>query len=105
MTQPGASKQMPTLPDEAFQRVLCVAAHPDDNEYGMSGAVATWVRRGVEVSYLLLTRGEAGMDSMDPDQTREVRYAEQRAACDAVGVRRLPGVPECGRRDLPKWWS
>ena len=46
--------------------MLCVAAHPDDIEYGMSAAVAIWTSRGVEVSYLMLTRGEAGMDSTPP---------------------------------------
>jgi hypothetical protein len=52
---------LPRLPDEDFAKVLCVAAHPDDVEYGTSAAVATWTARGVEVGYLLLTRGEAGM--------------------------------------------
>lgn len=70
------------------QRVLCVAAHPDDNEYGTSAAVAQWVEEGAEVAYLLLTGGEAGMPT-PPEQTRTLRLAEQRAACDAVGVRDL----------------
>ena len=87
MTTPDG--QLPRLPDDSFQRVLCVAAHPDDNEYGVSGAVATWTRRGVEVSYLLLTRGEAGMDQVEPEEAAELRAGEQRAACDAVGVERL----------------
>jgi LmbE family N-acetylglucosaminyl deacetylase len=87
MTDPD--ERLPRLPDESFQRVLCVAAHPDDNEYGVSGAVATWTRRGVEVSYLLLTRGEAGMDQVEPEEAAGLRAHEQRAACDAVGVERL----------------
>jgi LmbE family N-acetylglucosaminyl deacetylase len=87
MTDPD--ERLPRLPDESFQRVLCVAAHPDDNEYGVSGAVATWTRRGVEVSYLLLTRGEAGMDQVEPEEAAGLRAGEQRAACDAVGVDRL----------------
>ena len=52
---------LPALPEESFQRVLCVVAHPDDMEYGTSAAVARWTARGIEVGYLLLTRGEAGM--------------------------------------------
>ena len=39
-----------TFPDEAFQRVLCVVAHPDDVEYGASAAGAAWTARGVEVT-------------------------------------------------------
>lgn len=78
-----------SLPDADFQRVLCVVAHPDDMEYGASTAVATWTRRGVEVAYLLITRGEAGMDGSPPERTREIRTADQQAACAAVGVSRL----------------
>lgn len=76
------------LPDADFRRVLCVVAHPDDVEYGTSAAVAAWTSRGVEVAYLLLTAGEAGMQR-PPEETRVVRAGEQRAACDAVGVREL----------------
>lgn len=77
------------LPDADFERVLCVVAHPDDVEYGSSTAVASWTARGVGVSYLLLTRGEAGMDASPPEEAARLRAAEQRAACDAVGVRDL----------------
>lgn len=72
--------------DDAFRRVLCVVAHPDDIEYGMSAAVAAWTRQGIEVSYLLLTRGEAGMDSLPPEATAELRMAEQVAGSKVVGV-------------------
>ena len=63
---------VPPFPDDAFRRVLCVVAHPDDVEYGISSAVAAWTARGVEVAYLLLTRGEAGMDSSAPEQTAQL---------------------------------
>ena len=74
------------FPADAFQRVLCVVAHPDDVEYGTSSAVAAWTSQGIEVAYLLLTRGEAGMDSMRPDRTAELRVTEQVAGSHAVGV-------------------
>lgn len=74
------------FPEAAFQRVLCVVAHPDDVEYGTSSAVAAWTSRGVDVAYLLLTRGEAGMDASAPDRTAEVRMREQVAGSTAVGV-------------------
>jgi LmbE family N-acetylglucosaminyl deacetylase len=79
---------LPPLPEE-FSRVLCVVAHPDDIEYGSSAAVAAWTARGVEVAYLLLTKGEAGMDSSRPDKTAELRVREQIAASHAVGVTRV----------------
>ena len=77
---------LPPLPDDAFERALCVVAHPDDVEYGTSSAVAAWTSRGVDVAYLLLTRGEAGMDTSPPEATAELRVREQVAASEAVGV-------------------
>jgi LmbE family N-acetylglucosaminyl deacetylase len=74
---------LPALPEESFQLVLCVVAHPDDMEDGTSAAVARWTMRGIEVGYLLLTRGEAGMPN-PPEET-----ARLRAAGAVVGVKRL----------------
>ncbi|MFZ1410865.1 MAG: PIG-L deacetylase family protein, partial [Micropruina sp.] len=86
MSQPPAGPPpLSTLPEADFRRVLCVVAHPDDVEYGTSAAIAKWVAAGVEVSYLLLTAGEAGMQR-PPEEVGPLRAAEQRAACEAVGV-------------------
>lgn len=68
--------------------MLCIVAHPDDMEYGTSAAVARWTARGIEVGYLLLTRGEAGMPNA-PEETARLRVAEQQAACAVVGVKHL----------------
>jgi len=82
----SADGPLPPLPADAFERVLCVVAHPDDVEYGTSSAVAAWTGQGVDVRYLLLTRGEAGMDALPPEQTAELRMREQIAGSAAVGV-------------------
>jgi LmbE family N-acetylglucosaminyl deacetylase len=79
---------LPALPEESFRRVLCVVAHPDDMEYGTSAAVARWTAKGIEVGYLLLTRGEAGMPN-PPEETARLRIAEQQVACATVGVKHL----------------
>jgi LmbE family N-acetylglucosaminyl deacetylase len=86
MTEPDGPSLLPRVPDEQFQRVLCVVAHPDDIEYGTSSAVAAWTAGGADVTYLLLTRGEAGMDASPPDQTAELRVREQVTGSAAVGV-------------------
>ena len=65
--------------DEDFQSVMCVVAHPDDIEYGTSAAVDRWVKQGKTVTYLLASRGEAGIDSMHPEEAGPVREAEERA--------------------------
>src|SRR5690625_866659 len=72
-----------------IERMLCVVAHPDDMEYGASAAVAEWTARGIEVAYLLLTAGEAGIRDMDPAEVAPMRAEEQRKACDIVGVEQL----------------
>ncbi|MGO1543566.1 MAG: PIG-L deacetylase family protein [Gulosibacter sp.] len=74
-----------TLDWNEWQRVLVVVAHPDDAEYGLSAAVSQWTRNGVEVSYLLLTSGEAGMQR-PPEEVGPIRAQEQREACETVGV-------------------
>src|SRR5438132_10673649 len=84
-----ATDLVPPFSGDDFRRVLCVVAHPDDVEYGTSSAVAAWTARGVDVAYLLLTRGEAGMDGSSPEQAAEVRTREQGAGSQAVGVTRV----------------
>lgn len=79
------SELLPALP-ENWDRCLAVAAHPDDIEYGTAGAVARWTAQGKHVTYLLATRGEAGIDSMHPDQAGPLREAEERAGARQVGV-------------------
>ena len=77
------------LDETTFDSVLCVVAHPDDIEYGVSAAVATWTAAGKHVSYYLLTRGEAGIDTMDPAEAASARADEERASAAVVGVDRV----------------
>ena len=88
MPEPRETPPLPPLPEQDLQRVLCVVAHPDDMEYGASAAVAAWTAAGVEVTYLLLTSGEAGM-AEDPQVIAPLRAREQRSACEVVGVEDL----------------
>ncbi|MEU1389618.1 MULTISPECIES: PIG-L deacetylase family protein [unclassified Nonomuraea] len=92
-----------------WQRALAVVAHPDDLEYGCAAAVATWTDAGREVSYLIATRGEAGIDTLDPAACGPVREREERASAAVVGVTTVEfldhadGVVEYGtalRRDI-----
>lgn len=71
---------------EDWDRALAVVAHPDDMEYGAACAVAKWTSMGKHVAYLLVTRGEAGIASMPPEDVIPLREVEQRESCAAVGV-------------------
>src|SRR5687768_12942544 len=79
------SDLLPTLP-ENWERCLAVFAHPDDIEYGTASAVARWTAQGKHVTYLLATRGEAGINDMHPDKAGPLREAEERAGAREVGV-------------------
>jgi LmbE family N-acetylglucosaminyl deacetylase len=68
-------------------RVLCIAAHPDDLDFGTAGTNAALVKGGVQVTYLLCTRGEqGGFDDTPREEMPALREREQRAAAAAVGV-------------------
>jgi len=72
------------------QRALCVFAHPDDVDFGSGGTVAQWVEAGIEVAYLLVTRGDAGgFDATPRERMPSIREAEQRAAAAVLGVKEV----------------
>ncbi|WP_033437680.1 PIG-L deacetylase family protein [Saccharothrix sp. NRRL B-16314] len=71
---------------EDWERALAVVAHPDDLEYGASGAIARWTAQGKHVAYLLASRGEAGIDTLPPEQAGPLREREQTASAAVVGV-------------------
>ncbi len=85
------TQDLPPLPPlepvpEDWEVGLAVVAHPDDMEYGASGAVARWTDQGKTVAYALVTAGEAGIDGLAPEECGPLRVREQYAACEAVGV-------------------
>ena len=70
------------------ESAMVIVAHPDDAEFTVGGTVAAWVEAGCCVTYVICTDGNAG--SHEPGITQEklagIRRAEQRAACDTLGV-------------------
>ena len=73
---------------DAPTRVLVIAAHPDDPEYGCAGTVARWAAQGKEITYLLLTSGDKGSKdpAMRPGRLASLREKEQREAARKLGV-------------------
>ena len=99
---------MKPLPED-WDRAIAVVAHPDDLEYGVASAIARWTGQGKTVTYLLATRGEAGIAGMHPDEVGPLRVEEERRSAAVVGVSEVEfldhrdGVLEYGlplRRDL-----
>lgn len=76
------------ISDELVERALVITAHPDDVDFGAAGTVAVWTASGIEVTYCVITDGQAG--GFDPELDRAdlpgIRRREQRAAAAEVGV-------------------
>jgi LmbE family N-acetylglucosaminyl deacetylase len=92
----------PTAPAEHVDRALCVLAHPDDVDFGSAGTVAAWTAAGTEVTYCIVTDGDAGgFDDTPRAEMGPLRRSEQLAAAAAVGVEdvRFLGYPD-GRLEL-----
>ena len=71
---------------EDWTRAVAVVAHPDDLEYGAASAVSRWTSQGKQVSYVLVTSGEAGIDGMHPAAAGPLREEEERRSAAVVGV-------------------
>ena len=79
--------------------VLCIGAHPDDNEYHIGGTAALLARRGARVRFVSLTDGSKGHFApdyiADPDALARRRYREASAAAKVIGADyETLGVPD-----------
>jgi LmbE family N-acetylglucosaminyl deacetylase len=85
VTFPPSAEPFPDV-----QRVLAVFAHPDDVDFGAGGTVARWVAEGLEVAYVIITRGDAGgFDNTPREEMPALRESEQRAAAAVLGVKQV----------------
>jgi len=64
-----------------MKKVMVVAAHPDDAEFGMGGTIAKMASAGFEVVVVDLSDGEP-----TPFGSRAVRQAESKKASEILGV-------------------
>jgi LmbE family N-acetylglucosaminyl deacetylase len=70
-------------------RLLCIAAHPDDECFAFGGALALAADRGVETTVLCLTDGQAAThrgEAASGEQLGQIRRAEFAASCKVLGV-------------------
>ena len=83
---------------DGIERVLVVVAHPDDCDFGNAGTTARWTDAGVNVTYCLITDGDAGGSdrSITRPEMAAIRRREQTAAAAEVGVTDLTflGYPD-----------
>lgn len=79
---------MTPLADEEIKRILVVMAHPDDCDFGAGGTIALWTKKGIDVSYCIVTNGDQGGEASEfsLEDMAKVRQREQREAGKVLGV-------------------
>ncbi|MCA9974723.1 MAG: PIG-L family deacetylase [Anaerolineales bacterium] len=70
------------------ERALFIYAHPDDIEFGVAGTAAKWAKQGCEVTYVIITDGNAGSheEGMTKEKIAAIRREEQSAAAQTAGA-------------------
>lgn len=95
---PELTAVLPGIPD----RLLVLAAHPDDETLGAGGLIAALAAAGTSVDVIVATAGEAShpdSDTHTPQRLAEIRERELRDAVAALapGARvQLLGLPDGG---------
>jgi LmbE family N-acetylglucosaminyl deacetylase len=75
---------------DGSERVMVISPHPDDVDFGCSGALTRWSRMGVDITYVICTSGDKGTDfPVEPESMAAIREKEQLAAAEIVGVRKV----------------
>ena len=63
-------------------KILALGAHPDDIEYGCGGTFLKFARKGMDIYFMVLTKGEFGGNP-------ETREKEQEEAMKLLGVKKI----------------
>ena len=76
-------------------RVMAIAAHPDDIEFGMGGTLFLLARAGCEIHYINIANGSCGTTEYDEKMIISMRLQEARNAADHLkAVFHPPLVPD-----------
>lgn len=89
------------------EKVLVIAPHPDDAEFGAGGTIIKWASEGKEIYLVVCTNGDKG--SADPEMTSEklaqIRRKEQETAAKILGIKEIVFLdyPDGGLEDTPEF--
>lgn len=74
----------------AKKHILCIGAHPDDNEFSVGGTAAKWRAQGDAVRFVSVTNGDKGHYSAeyraDPEKLAARRLIEAQNAAAVIGA-------------------
>ncbi len=70
---------------------MSIHAHPDDQDFSVSGTLAKWAKAGCKITSVIITSGDAGSNDPSKDgkyksELARLREDEQRAANAVLGV-------------------
>jgi LmbE family N-acetylglucosaminyl deacetylase len=68
------------------QKLLVILAHPDDESFSIGGTLAKYATAGVHVVLVCATKGEAGIEGLDPESAGEIRTRELQKAAIMLGI-------------------
>ncbi len=71
-------------------KVMALAAHPDDIEFGMAGTMLLLKEKGCELHYMNFADGCCGTNKMDAKEAARVRGIESQNACAKLGATYYP---------------
>lgn len=74
-----------------MNKILVIAAHPDDEVLGMGGTIAKLVKGGMEVNLLIVTDGSSSQyrDAENLQEIIETKKQETRRCADVLGVKNI----------------
>ena len=76
-------------------KVMAIAAHPDDIEFGMSGTLFLLKKAGCEIHYMNIANGSCGTAEFDEDTIVTMRLQEAKNAASRLGaIFHPPIVPD-----------
>lgn len=72
---------------DTVKKVLVIFPHPDDEAQTVTGTLSCLVKNGVEVDWVILTKGERGTDDAHLDTNlRSIRVKESQHVAKLVGI-------------------
>jgi LmbE family N-acetylglucosaminyl deacetylase len=85
-----SAETLPSRTPWAPERAMIIYAHPDDIEFSVAGTAARWAQLGADVTYVVLTDGNAGSHELEmtPERLAAIRRREQEAAARVAGAAR-----------------
>jgi LmbE family N-acetylglucosaminyl deacetylase len=71
---------------------MSIHAHPDDQDFTVSGTLAKWVRAGCEIVSVMITSGDSGSNDVAKNidykpELAKIREGEQKAANELLGIK------------------